>query len=326
MNRKYPKISKNLHFRRTGTNTVEIVDILSEKKWSLNVEAARFVHKLDGKTNPYTIPSRFSKEQIDVLLRELSKRGMFQKSNILRLPKGTFFIPLWEPKMTNALRLTGFFWNVAISALCLPLLLIGLLTFLLHFWEFKFTGAIGGLPLGLIPGIILYEISRVFAAAALGADVRQMGVTLQYFVLPGFYTVIDDKEVQNRLHRIRIHAAGVETDLFLAGLFLILGAFLPNAGGMFLLAAALNGFLALMHLMLLPNSDGAAILSEILGTENIIAKAQEIVRNKEMRTALMAKGIHGAVGIGISYVLFGLQIIFPILLILNILEVIAWIV
>jgi hypothetical protein len=118
----------------------------------------------------------------------------------------------------------------------------------------------------------------------------------------------------------------VETDLFLAGLFLILGAFLPNAGGMFLLAAALNGFLALMHLMLLPNSDGAAILSEILGTENIIAKAQEIVRNKEMRTALMAKGIHGAVGIGISYVLFGLQIIFPILLILNILEVIAWIV
>lgn len=115
-------------------------------------------------------------------------------------------------------------------------------------------------------------------------------------------------------------------NLFLAGLFLILGSLLPKAGGMFLLAALLNAFLSIMHLMLFKSSDGAAILSEVLGVENIMTKAETVVRSRDMRAELMKQGAEGFVSIGISYVLFALQLVLPVLLILNVLEVIAWIV
>jgi len=323
---RYPKIGKSLQFKRTGENTVEIIDILTEKKWSLNLETAKFVRHLDGKTDPYTIPSPFSKKQIDVLLRELHKRGMFEKNKIRHLPGGTFFFPLWEPKMTTAFIIASYLLNTLVLSLFLPLLFIGIWLFLLHFGTFEFSGAWWGLPIGLISGLLFHEMNHVLASAAYGADVREIGVTIQMFVLPGFYTVIDDKGVKNRLHRIQTSAAGVEMNLFLAGLFLILGAVLPQAGGMFLLAAVLNVFLALMHLMLFKNSDGAAIVSELLGVENIMEKAEAVVRSKEKRKLMMEQGIHGLVGIVISYVLFSLQIVLPILLILNVLEVIAWIV
>ena len=150
-----------------------------------------------------------------------------------------------------------------------------------------------------------------------------MGVMLMYRILPGAYVLLDVSTVKKRLQRIQINAAGVEMNFLLCGIFLVLGVVNPLLGGMFLNAAICNAFLGALNLTFIKGLDGAAILSNLLGVDDIIDRARRIVFNREARKRVIRKGSSGYATVAVCYMLFALQIALPTLLITNVLEIIS---
>lgn len=326
MSDRYPKLQNSLTFRKTDNGTVEVTDILTEEKNILSPAQAAFAKKLDGHTHPYRIPTQFSRNEIDALLEDLDERKLLKTSDTRLLPRGTVFHALWEPEKDSFLHTIAPLWNKFLPILCLPVLVVGILAFLFRFREFGMSGMLWGAPIGFVLGLLLHEFSHFFAASACGASVKEMGVMLQYAVLPGIYTLIDDSPVTNRRNRMQIHGAGMEMNLLLTGLFLILGAIITPLGGVCLMASAVNGILAIMNLLLLGNTDGSAVLTEALGTDNLLKRGEFVVRNKKFRRKLMKAGEAGIGTVILYYILFGMRYVLPLLLITNILEVILWLV
>ena len=150
-----------------------------------------------------------------------------------------------------------------------------------------------------------------------------MGVMVQNFILPGAYVLLDDKRVKNRFHRIQINAAGVESNFLLVGIFLFLGTLLPELGVMFMMAAICNAVLATFNLTFIKGLDGTAILSELIGTEDLVERSTTVVINKKARKRLITQGALGYATLVTSYIICVLQLALPILLIMNILEIVS---
>jgi len=323
---RYPKLQNSLTFRETDTGTVEVIDVLTERRVTLSMEEAAFAQKLNGHTHPYRIPTRFTRERIDTLLEELDTKKLLHNSDTRILPYGTILHTMWEPQNESALLQAGNIWNKLLFILFFPTLLLGIILFLFRFREFGFAGMLWGAPVGFVSGLILHELSHLFAAAAYGAKIREIGIMLLHIIIPGIYTVMDDEQVKNRVQRIQIHAAGTEMNLLLTGLYLILGSVITKAGGIFLMAAGINAAIAVMNLTLIRSSDGASILAEALGTNNIMKRAEQVVKKKSLRQRMINQGEAGLITIIMYYILYATQILLPILLLTNILEVILWLI
>ena len=64
----YPKMDHYLIFKRKDADTVEVSNEIYEMEWEMDIEAARFLHALDGKTDPYKISAYMSREEVNQLL------------------------------------------------------------------------------------------------------------------------------------------------------------------------------------------------------------------------------------------------------------------
>ena len=52
---KYPRRSPYLAFRKTGRDTYEVTDWLTEEAFAVNAETAGFLSRLDGRHDPNTL-------------------------------------------------------------------------------------------------------------------------------------------------------------------------------------------------------------------------------------------------------------------------------
>jgi len=205
----------------------------------------------------------------------------------------------------------------------LPVLITGIVLFARNLEIIEFDLLWTGYFIGLICGVLFHEFGHAFAGISYGAKVFEMGVMLMYRILPGAYVLLDVSTVKKRLQRIQINAAGVEMNFLLCGIFLVLGVVNPLLGGMFLNAAICNAFLGALNLTFIKGLDGAAILSNLLGVDDIIDRARRIVFNREARKRVIRKGSSGYATVAVCYMLFALQIALPTLLITNVLEIIS---
>lgn len=318
----YPKISNCLTYKKLDDNSVEVVDYLLDETYIMELEVVRFARKLDGKTHPYEIKTNLSREEIDVLIAELDSCGLLKESNKI-VGGGTAMRTIWEPKWTIKLRVIAFLCNNLLMIVWFPVLIIGIIVFKNNRLSIDFEMTWLGNIIGLGLGMVLHEFGHAFAGASYGARVFEMGVLRMYYIIPGAYVILDDETVKNRLKRVQINAAGVEMNLFLVGVFLILGASFGNLGGMFLTAAIQNIFLAILNLTLINGFDGMAILSELLGIEDIIETATDVIINREIRNELREYGPIGNATITACYMIGAFQIALPLLLLLNVLEVVV---
>ena len=112
-------------------------------------------------------------------------------------------------------------------------------------------------------------------------------------------------------------------NFMLCGAFLVLGACFPFLGGMFLNAAICNGFIGALNLTFIKGLDGTAIVSDLLGVDNVIDRARNVVFSRKERRKIMRQGSGGYATVTMCYMLFALQIALPVLLITNVLEVVS---
>jgi len=317
----YPKISNCLTYKRCDIDSVTVTDHITDEVYIMDLEEARYIKKLDGLTHPYDIETNLSEEEIDNLIDEMDNCCLLKESNTIT-SGGTSLRTIWEPKQTILFRLIAFLFNNLLLTSWLPVLVIGIFLFNRNLMFVEFDMAWIGYIIGLVPGIILHEFGHAFAGTAYGARVFEMGIMRMYYILPGAYVILDKKSVKNRLKRVQINAAGVEMNLLLSGLFLIMGALNGNLGGMFLIAAIQNAFLAVMNLTFIKGLDGMAILSELLGAEEIAENALKIIFSRKKKKELRAHGIAGKATVLTCYMISALQFGLPVLIVLNIMEVI----
>ena len=319
----YPKISNTLTYKRVSADTVEVVDYLTENSFDFGIEVARFVRQLNGYTNPYKIRTALSKEEVDDTISFLDEYGLIRHRDTISVSFGTKLKTLWIPKKTAFLKMLSIIPNALLMISWLPLLIIGILSFVTNIENIEFDLLWTGYFIGLLVGMVVHEFGHAFAGIAYGARVFEMGVLIMHCILPGAYVLLDRTPVKRRLQRIQINAAGVESNFWLCGVCLLLGSAFPAFGGMFLNAAICNAFLGALNLTFIKGLDGAAIVSELFGVDNVVDRAKKVVFSAKIRKRMVCQGPSGLASVVMCYTLFVLQIALPVLLVTNVLEVVS---
>lgn len=323
MNYKYPRISNTLIFKKISDEEIKVVEFLTEEEYFFNTDVARFIRKLDGYTNPYRIHTNLSKEEIWQILCFLEENELLRYSKMLRVSFGNFYRALWMPKVSNAFRNVAKVCNLFLSLIWLPVITIGVFIFAKNIAYVGFEGIWWGLLIGTIIGIPLHELGHLFAGVAYRARIFELGVMLMHCVIPGAYVMMDTSPIKKQQQKIQLNAAGIEMNFLLAGCFLILGTCFGFLGGMLMMAAIVNILLGILNLTFIEGLDGTAILSNLFGMENIVEYAKSLIFNKRKRKKITSQGVHGCAFVMICYVIATLQIVLPVLLITNVLEVLV---
>lgn len=323
MKYRYPKISNVLTYRRVDEHSFEVVNHLTDNKYVMGNKIVRYVRKLDGFTHPYKIQTPLGKEEIDNVIKFLDENDLIRHSDTVRDSFGTILTALWIPKRTTIFRPFARKVNTLLMFLWAPVLIAGIVLFAYNAEAVEFNGIWTGFFLGLFFGTLFHELGHFFAGVSYRARVFEMGVMLTNWILPGAYVFMDGTRVKKRFQRIQIHAAGVEMNFLLCGVFLALGACFPLLGGVFLAAAICNGFLGLINLTFMDGLDGTSIVSDLLGVEDFVDCARNIVFNSEAREKIICRDPGGYATVAVCYILFVLQIVLPVILVSNVLEVVA---
>lgn len=319
---KYPMINNWLKFKRISKMEVQVKDLLCDDEYTMGYDIARFARRLNGKRDPYSIYPDIPREDIDYMLEQLGEHELLRDSNVLMSERGSVFYTLWIPKQNKLLFRFAKVYSFLLNLLWLPIFALGIWFF---FQEFPTGGevfAVVGSLGGIVVGAFLHELGHMFTGIRYKAHVFEMGVMIQHF-MPGAYVLLDSDKVKSKKCRVAINAAGIKSNVLFAGVCMLLACVFPFSGMPLLCAAVNNVLLALINLVFIEGLDGSSIIEEYLGVPNVAKTAKKLLFSKKSRKALMAKGATGyaimAVGITIQF----LQLALPLLIGINILEVLS---
>ena len=315
MGYKYPKLCTTLSFQKTEEG-YHAEEFLTEDRYFFSDRVAAFVTQLDGKRDPYRIRSGMTREEVDEVLDFLRKEGLLRRSRLLLHTGGSFFWTLLTTPRGREPRLAADVCNTLLTVLFLPVFAAGLIVFLREPPELIGSRYLPGILLGLALGMPLHELSHAAACLAYGGQLFEMGLVCRWLI-PGAYVLVDTRPVHDSRRLAQIDAAGIESNLLLTGLFLMLSAGSGSGGLLWFLAALTNFELALINLMLVRGLDGLGILSHLTGIEGLGSMTDLFSPRREGRTADTGRT-------AVCLITALMQPAFLALIAINILEVIRW--
>ena len=233
---------------------------------------------------------------------------------------------LWVPQKTAKLKRNATILNWLLFISWLPVFLLGIHLYSSNEPIWIDDHFILGMILGLVSGIVLHELGHFIAALSSNkSEVYELGIGLK-FLLPCAYNLIDCEKA-SRTDKIQIYAAGCEMNALLSGIFLMLATVWDTFASAFFMAAILNISMVALNMILITGFDGMILFSQLLGIDLIeLSKTiNAIVFKRNIRKRFIRKGLDGFAFVVVSYVLELIKIGYPLLLILNVWEVILWI-
>ena len=324
---KYPCCANWVELKRTEDGIIA-KNYLNAEEIELSDREAEYLTRLNGNRHQYRMKGFSVDECIDyyrfmreyLLVREPGRSMNFDGVKLFTMiifnKTGTNSA---IPKILNFLLWTSF----------LPVFIYGLYRILTHeiIWGIEehallnyLLGNIGGIFLGMI----LHEAAHAFACLSdRYGRVFEAGFMLNG-VLPGAYVLLNESEIKSRLKRAQINLAGVEMNLLLSGILMILmtsGSFFGEWINAMLYAVIQNVFLALINLTFAEGLDGEHTISTLLGGSVVdAAKANlSILFNRKRRKRYFAKhGICGVANMCTSVAILGFQLIVPLLIVADI--------
>lgn len=318
---RYPMLNNWLVFSRKNQYEYDVHDCLYDEDFSMGVTIAAFAKKLNGHRNPYSINAGLSKAEINHMLTELRENDLLRHGRYLDTGTGIYYA-LWFIKRNPLLMAVARLWNGLLMLSWMPVLVLGLLFFIRDLPITNSDCMWLGNILGIVFGALLHELGHAFAGLTYGAKVFEMGIMINA-LLPGAYVLMDSKSVQSKMKRIQVYAAGVESNFLVAGVCLLIACAIPYCGAFLLSVAIGNIILALVNITFGGSLDGASILSELLGIEDLVEDTKKVVLNTRIRRKLRIKGMSGHALIAVSIVVQTLQITIPVIIAWNIAEVIS---
>ena len=310
-----------LVFSRKNQYEYDVHDCLYDEDFTMGVTIAAFARKLNGHRNPYSINMGLTKAEINHMLKQLREHDLLRYGRSLDAGSGAHYT-LWFIKRNPLLIKVARLWNCSLMLSWLPVFIFGVLFFIRDLPIINTDCMWLGNILGIIFGALLHELGHAFAGLTYGARVFEIGIMINA-LLPGAYVLMDSQSVQSKMKRIQIYAAGVESNALFAGVCLLIACAIPYAGAFLLNAAIGNIILALVNITFGGGLDGASILSELLGIENLVEDTKKVVLNRRIRRKLRSKGMPGYALIAVSVVVQILQITIPVIIGWNIVEAIT---
>lgn len=319
---KYPQRVSWLARRKIDDFCYEVIDYKNDNAFKLSKNAVSFLQKLDGKTDPFSIPTDMSEPEVKHLLRFFKREGLIRYS---RVEKSflSLQISLFNIKCTKTGRAFAFIINFLLMISFLPVFVFGVTVLFSNVTHLNLDGfgTIIGSVFGIIIGLILHEIGHALAAAGYNARLFEAGLIIG--LVSGAYVALDYKNIKKRFQRVQILGAGVEMNLLLTGVSCILSIFIYSLSSFFFAVAWANFVLAAINTLCISGLDGCSVMEELIGTESILFNAIDFVFDKDTRRNLIKQGdITGYVKTASSFVGVICQLAYPLLIIANILGVV----
>jgi len=303
---------------------LHITDTKRNRRFRAPASYEPLLRGLDGRTPPQRLAPELTEETCSDLLKELKAHRLTRQRPACS-KEGlslSFTIPLSQVGPGG--RMAAHVLNHVLLKLWLPGLILAVYAWVNcpftlldnHLW----LGSI----VGLVLGMLLHELSHACACITYGGKVSACGLML-WCLLPCAFVELDTEPIRHPLQKAQVFAAGVEMNLWLAAFLLMLSGCSPVLGSPCLCAAMSNLILALLNLALAPGLDGMHILSALLGTEDLCALSLEILTDKRSRRYLRSRGLSGAAALLFCCVGALMLPALPLVLIVNLTEVLLWV-
>lgn len=319
----YPMCCDWLVFHKNNDDSYVVEDCLNKRREILSSQAVSFLRKLNGLRNPYSIDHNMDRVAVDKLLLRLKSSGFIRTSrfvskNLISVMYTTMFFHKSKRAVRIAKKL-----NIVLLLGFLPVFLIGTFTYV-RFGDSDWDYFTAGIYSGLLIGMVLHEAGHAISGIAYGARVFEAGVMFR-FLLPGAYVLMDDRPVKSSLHLVQIYAAGVEMNLFVSGIAFLFAVFAEDINGFFLGIAIQNILMAALNVIFIWGLDGEKIMSVLFGRRDFVEMAASVILQRDKRKTLWAKGFTGKAATVASACICFLQIVFPVVLLMNVVGVVSWI-
>ena len=327
---KYPCMANWITFRRADSGFVAR-NCLIDMDVLLSDREVRYLKSLNGNRNPYKI-NGFSYSECRenyrhlkncFLIRDSGRNMNFGISNLY-----TIYIPYKRntqsiiPKVLNCLLWISFF----------PIFSYGL--YLVVKYGVRWDGGdffvlnVGtGYFIGLVVGVIGHEAAHAIACLSnRKGKLLEAGVMMNG-IIPGAYVLLDESQISSRLKRVQINLAGIEMNLLLSGILMILMVEVKESCILFswkiamLYAVIQNVFMALLNISFVEGLDGEHTISTLFGV-SIVDAAKANIRmmfvRKRRREYFAKNGINAVANICISVAVLGFQLLIPLLILAEI--------
>lgn len=320
---KYPYLNSWLLYKKEDEYTWCVKDYLNDNVYFFDIEEVHFMRQLNGKRNPYKINPAWSKSEVRQFLDFLEEKELTRNSRAIRSSFLTFNISLIRIRRNQKIRFISFILNAILLSSFLPVFAVGVYCFLNNIYthDISYLPFYFGTIIGLIIGMVLHEAGHAISGLAYGAKVFEAGLMIGIPI--GAYVMLDERNVKSRLRRCQILASGVEMNFLLCGIGFIFSSLIPFTSDFFYGFAFDNLILGVINLLLINGLDGCSIMEELLGTRSLSLSAVDFVFNDKLRKKLLSQRTTGYVKIAASFVGAVCQLAYPLLLLLNIAEVIS---
>lgn len=200
------------------------------------------------------------------------------------------FIILAIGKRSHSIRFLCQVANRVLSCASIPFFLFAA-TMMAIFGNKGYSGFQTSVYYGLlILSIAAHEAGHLSTAVSYGYDVTDIGLLLLGIVPIGAYVAYNEKPSAPKNERIQLSLAGIEANLFVAGIFMLLSMVCRSLSFTFAMSAFVNVLMATINAMPINGLDGGSALGSMLGVENVSTFAKEMVLNHRKRRRLMHSG------------------------------------
>ncbi len=246
--------------------------------------------RADG-TRPLALPDKGRR-----ILPKLKRHGLVRTSRFVRengILNRFILFPIRDKAQENR-------WVCKAINSALPA--VSILMFVLGTCLMAAKGAGGGYDLNwwlyyglFLLSLTLHEAGHMVAGLASGYKIRDTGVLLLGVIPIGAYVAHEIKEDATRAEKIQFALAGIEVNLLIAGICLLLAT--QQYQWALTMHSVANANIILAGINLLPASglDGESALSAVCGLDSISEAAKKCLTNKKRRQKLLRSGLPGYV-------------------------------
>lgn len=254
---------------------------ISHRLWDALLQA-------DG-THPLNLPNNGSRA-----LSKLKRLGLVRTSRFVR-DDGIFnrfiLLPIGSRSQNNCL---------ICKAINAALPVVSALIFAMGVYLMKSSGTDTGYHFSwwlyyglLICSLALHEVGHLVAGLAYGYKISDTGILLLGIIPIGAYVAHEDKKDASRSEKVQFALAGVEMNLLIAGICLLIAMQYYPLSLVLVSVANVNVVLAGINLLPASGLDGESALSAVFGVNSISEVAKKCLFNKKRRQKLLRSGFSG---------------------------------
>lgn len=290
----YPMIKEGVSvgkFRFAGSDTIHyLIRNKHEEEYELCPELYKALIEADG-TRPLSIY-----DPDGCLLNELIMLDLVQTSRFIQgegFNNRLILLPLGD--RLNRVDTLCKALNSALPAASILVFTIGV--YLLIFEGIHESGCYNWYLLcGIIlSSVLLHEIGHLVAGLNYGYRFSELGVLLFGIIPIGAYVAYIENKAAKSLQKIQFSLAGIEMDLLVAGICMILSKSSYSLSSTFIVAAIINIILAASNLLPASGLDGESALSALFGVESISKTARRYLSSKRHICKLINAKLPGVV-------------------------------